>query len=188
MAAPKSAAYSQITALLAGGQFERGRAALEGARSVLSAAEYNECLGNAHFYSRDYQQSIPYYEAAMEDVGHDCARYHYLIGVQAERKGSLADAFRRYQAAIEIEPSFPDSYVELGGLLCKVDDYEGALQCFQDALALAPNDTAIHHNLIQVLRVLAQRDPVAYESRYAAAMQGATGATSRDLPTNDHVW
>src|SRR5438552_850465 len=98
-----------------------------------------EGLGNVAFYERDLQDAVNHYEAAIAlQPDRVIARYQYLVGTQAERSGDLVNAFKRYQAAIEAEPEFLDAYIELGGLLTKIKDFEGAAQCYRDAARIAP--------------------------------------------------
>ncbi|MCP1443234.1 tetratricopeptide (TPR) repeat protein [Pseudomonas sp. GGS8] len=83
-----------------------------------------ELLGNISFYQGDIVEAIKFYEAAtLLSPKHLIPRYFYLAGVKNERKGNFVDAFKYYQTAIEAEPSFVDSYVELGALLVKVGDF-----------------------------------------------------------------
>jgi len=156
----------------------------------LNAAELLECFGNLHFYNKEYQKAIPFFERAMQtSQEYDCARYHYLLGVNAEKTGRLTDAFKRYQAAIEIESNFVDPYVELGGLLFKIEDFEGTLQCYTDAIAIDPNDLPIRHNLIQVLLQLSLKDSAMY-SQLLYDAQAAYNAAKRSLdpPDSNRVW
>jgi tetratricopeptide (TPR) repeat protein len=186
----KSENYFQITKLLAAGDRDAAELILNRNREQLSYSEYQECLGNRHFYAKQFQEAIPYYETALSSSSeYDCARYHYLLGIQAERSGNLTESFKRYQAAIEIEPSFVDAYIELGGLLAKVEDFEGSLQCYADALRLDTLDLAIHLNLVQVLKKLAQRDA----DNYSEKLQHAQAEYDRakqlsDAPAKDRVW
>lgn len=159
----KTILYLQITRLFASGAIADAELLMNSERRRLTDEEYEECLGNRLFYDKEYQKAIPHYETAMlSSKDYDCARYHYLLGAKAEQNGNLPDAFTRYQAAIEAEPSFVDSYVELGALLCKVRDFKGAWQCYTDAIAIDPKDLGIRHNLVQVLLQLAREAPDAY--------------------------
>jgi tetratricopeptide (TPR) repeat protein len=186
----KSNLYLKITSLFATGARGEAESLLGSGRAALRYPECQECLGNLHFYNKEYQQAIPYFEAAMEsEPDYDCARYHYLLGLQAEQAGQLTEAFERYQAAIEIEPSFVDSYVELGGLLCKVQDFEGALRCYTDASRIDPEDLAVRHNLVQVLSELAKKNPAAYSQALGearAAYDAVSGPSAQ--PNRNRVW
>lgn len=182
--------YRRITDLLVKGQFCQAIAVIEGARQILPLPVYLECQGNIHFYQRDFQQAITKYEEAMQvDAEHDVARYHYLIGIRKERNGKFAEAFDRYEAAIAIEPTFVDTYVELGGLLAKVNDLEGALKCYTDALELDSGDLRIFSNRADVLKCLCGFDSMRYAEEYRDALI-AFETAKRVLPPIDEgsVW
>jgi tetratricopeptide (TPR) repeat protein len=180
----------RITSLLASGARAEAESLVGSIQATMSDPEYKECLGNLHYYDKEFQKAIPFYEAAMESSQeYDCARYHYLLGVQAEQAGQLSNAFQRYQAAIGIEPTFVDSYIELGGLLYKIADFEGAFQCYTDAIKLDPADLSIRHNLIQVLSQLVQNDPTTY-SQLLTDAQAAYHAVreASNQPDSNRLW
>jgi len=166
----KSNTYNSITSRLAvdaGADMEQ---LIIDSRDALGELEYIECMGNLHYYRKEYQKAALLYEQAMKrSPDYDCARYHYIVGLQDESVGALTDAFDRYQAAIEIEPEFIDTYIELGALLCKVGDYKGAYQCYTDAILLDPKSMAIRHNQLQVLLCLSKKDPGAYSEAFKIA-------------------
>jgi tetratricopeptide (TPR) repeat protein len=181
----KSDEYARITGLLSSGHIQEGAEAIERAKSALPMPELLECVGNLHFYRRELQLALNKYEEAMgADANYDVARYHYLIGAQKEREGNLVDAFKRYQSAIEIEPSFVDAYVELGGLLVKVEDFEGAFTCYTDALKLDPTDLRNYSNRVQVLELLSNADSIKYGEEYRVALTEFERAKAR-LPAID---
>jgi tetratricopeptide (TPR) repeat protein len=182
----KNDEYVKITDFLSAGQIREGAEAIERAKGTLPLPVLLECMGNLHFYKRELQQAINKYEEAMRtDTEYDSARYHYLIAVQKEREGDLVEAFKRYQSAIEIEPTFVDAYVELGGLLVKVEDFEGALTCYTDALKLDPKDLKNFSNKVEVLRSLSNANPAQYAEQYRAALSEFEDAQAR-LPAIDN--
>lgn len=159
-----------ITQLFKDGKFSEGCEFLLANKDKISEAEQIECEGDEYFYRRELQAAIKRYEKAiLRFPDHLIARYQYLVGAQEERENNYVEAFRRYQAAIEIEPDFVDSYVELGGLLVKVEDFSGAAQCFRDAVRIDPSDAANHYNLKEVLAKLAQKEPGLHESELSQA-------------------
>lgn len=184
----KSKLYYEITNLSRAGKYAEAECLLK--TSDISDSEKNECVGNIHFYKREMQKAIYIFEHVLEsDEQYDCARYHYLIGVQQEMAGNLEDAFKRYQAAIEIEPSFVDSYVELGGLLYKVEDYKGAHQCFSDALLLDESDIGVFHNNCMALAKLADVEPNEYAEKYRVAQEiYEIKKPVLGLPKERHSW
>lgn len=138
-----------------------------------------ECQGTLHFYRGELQEAVRCYEAAIALVPERViARYQYLVGVHEERAGDIVDAFKRYQAAIEADRGFVDAYVDLGSLLVKVNDLEGAATCYRDALKLEPLEPVNHQNLLAVLGRLAQQDP----ARYGAELKAAEAAYEQMLP------
>ena len=182
----KNDEYANITGLLSTGRIQEGAEAIERAKSTLPLPVLLECMGNLHFYKRELQQALNKYEEAMRaDANYDAARYHYLIAVQKEREGDLVEAFKRYQSAIEIEPTFVDAYVELGGLLVKVEDFEGALTCYTDALKLDPTDLKNFSNRVQVLQSLSNANPARYSEEYRVAVNNFEDAKTR-LPVIDN--
>lgn len=165
-------------------QFDEALRLLEENSASLPKEVRLECVGTHHFYRREFQAAIRVYEEAITLApDYLIARYQYLVGVKNERQENLVEAFKRYQAAIEIEPTFVDAYVELGGLLTKVEDLEGAAQCYRDAFRLEPLDPANLHNLKLVLERLSKTDA----GRYQAELQEVEAASHRlskaDIPT-----
>lgn len=190
MATLKGTTYERVTNLFVNGLYDEGLDLLEKHRRELARPVVAECLGNLCFYKRELQRAVDHYEEAMNaDPNYDVARYHYLIGIQDERQGDLEAAFDRYQAAIEIEPTFVDSYIELGGLLTKVDDLEGALRCYTDSLALDENDLRVYANRMNVLKALAGRDSSQYGEELNHAVAAYAEAKTR-LPAipDSTVW
>ena len=150
------------------------------------------CLGNISFYQRNISEAIKFYGAAtLLSPERVIPRYLYLAGVKNEREKNFVEAFKFYQAAIEAEPSFVDSYVELGGLLMKVGDFEGAMKCYEDALKLDSENPSNHENLKIVLTKLDQNKPGFYEKKIQAA-KNAYKQISRNGKTNPlsqhHQW
>ena len=158
-----------VTECFASGRFEEGMKLFKEEEADLPEPVRFECLGNFYFYRRELQEAIKQYEAAITlSPDYLIARYQYIVGVQEERQGNFVDAFKRYQNAIEIEPVFVDSYVELGGLLGKIGGFKGAAQCYRDASKLEPNNLGSLHNLKTVLVKLAAKDPEQYGSELAS--------------------
>lgn len=151
-----------ITALFERGSFDEGLGRLKQA-SDLPKVEEMECLGNLHFYKRELQDAIRRYEfAILMDPDYRIARYQYLVATEDEKRGDFVSAFKRFQDAIDIEPRFVDPYVDLGGLLVKVGDLEGAAQCYRDAARMEPTNLGILYNLKAVITKLATAQPEKY--------------------------
>jgi tetratricopeptide (TPR) repeat protein len=176
-----------VTGLFEKGDFDEGVRQMEN-NAQLPQVVRLECLGNLHFYKRELQEAINKYESSiLIDPEYLIARYQYLVGVQEEKKDDFVSAFKRYQAAIEIEPTFIDAYVELGALLIKVGDFKGAAQCYRDALRLAPADITNVHNLKSVLLKLLSTDPdCKTELAIIEGMYNQLAQSGATLPTENH--
>ena len=162
----KSERYAQITQLFQRGDFEGGESLLRSGADDLSESERLECLGNQHFFRRDMQAAVNQFEALIERFpDYYPARYHYILATQAERVGEVEEAFGRYRTAIEAEPTFVDAYIDLGGMLAKIEDFAGAARCFERAVEFDPTDLRIYANLRIVYRKLAALDPATYAPR-----------------------
>lgn len=150
-----------------------------------------ECLGDISFYQRRIGEAIKFYEAAtLLSPEHVIPRYLYLAGVKNEQQNNFVDAFKYYQAAIEADPSFVDSYVELGGLLMKVGDFEGALRCYEDAVNLDSQEPSNYENLRTVLIKLDHNHPGCYEKKLqvvkATCEQIIRNGKSNPMPQQFH--
>lgn len=140
----------QVNSLLVNNEFEKALVLLETAS--LSEELRNECLGNYYYYKHDYEKAIQcYLEVLKIDPEYRLSRYQCLSGVGHEQLENYVEAFKNYQAAIDIDPNFVDPYVELGALLTKVEDYDGAATCFRDAIKIDPDDLSLYLNLKSIL-------------------------------------
>jgi tetratricopeptide (TPR) repeat protein len=183
-------ARDTITEYFASGRFEEGMKLFKEKESDLPEPMRLECLGNFHFYRREIKEAIKQYEAAITlSPDYLIARYQYLVGVQNEKQGDFVAAFKRYQNAIEIEPTFVDSYVELGALLVKVADFKGAAQCYRDAARLEPDDLGNLHNLKTVLAKLVAEEPEQYGAELVSAESAyeKLARSGKKLPQR-HQW
>ena len=182
---------AEMASLLSGGRFDEAKRLFSANERQLPEAMRSEGLGDQAFYQRDLQAAVNHYEAAIRlKPDRVIARYQYLVGTQAERSGDLVSAFKRYQAAIDAEPGFLDAYIELGGLLVKVGDFEGAAQCYRDAARLAPTDAHVLFNLKAVLSRLAGQN----KERYGLELKEAEAGLERLTqgrgaePVQKHSW
>lgn len=173
-----------ITSCFLTGRMDEGIRLFEENSHLLPEVVRLECVGNLHFYRREFAEAVSRYKAANElSPDHPIARAHYLSGVQQERLGNFVAAFEQYQAAIEVDPTFADSYTELGGLLAKAEDFEGAAQCYRDAVRIQPMDVSNHHNLVSVIARLAQSDP----SRYIEELETTKAAYAKIAMTGQTI-
>jgi tetratricopeptide (TPR) repeat protein len=180
-----------VTLKFASNQFDEGDFLLAENADMLPDYIKLECLGNRYFYMGELQEAIHCYEEAISlSPDHVLSRYQYLVGIQEERSGDFVAAFQRYQASIDSDPTFVNSYVELGGLLVKVGDFKGALQCYRDALNLDNSDSSNFYNLKSVLEKLAEIEPNQYQEELNTIKQEYELLSTRHptSPSSDHQW
>ena len=63
------------------------------------------------------------------------------------RQGSIAEAKKKIQEQLKLNPSSVEGYNLLGIVYSSEKDYDNALEAFQHALKLDPNSTKTHNNL-----------------------------------------
>ncbi|MFI8126814.1 tetratricopeptide repeat protein, partial [Acinetobacter sp. ABJ-A23_2] len=113
----------------------------------------DEILGNYYFYKRDFNNAIHFFKKVLKsDPNAKLSRYHYLSGIGYERLKKYDDAFAHYVESIDIDPIFVDPYIDLGGMLGKLHEYEKAAKCYRDAIKITPNDITLYLNLKMVLQ------------------------------------
>ncbi len=136
----------------------------------ISGPEKDDLIGNLYFYRKDYQKAIDVYEALiLKYPDYYPARYHYLLGILAERKGNYDEALGRYRNAIDADPLFLDVYMELGVLFYKKRDLVNAVKCLELALKIEGNDLRIYYNIMRIYEELSRAFPNEYSRHYDRA-------------------
>lgn len=71
------------------------------------------------------------------------------VGLAAARRklGNVPGAIQALRQALALDANDADSWNELGALLLSSDDVEGAVEAFEKAVALRPEDELLRHNL-----------------------------------------
>lgn len=162
----KSDHYYEITRLAASGCLSKASRSLDAFRSNMRSPEVFECKGNISYYQQKYQNAVDLYEQAMNsDETYDVARYHHLVGIQEASKGNHDEAIRRLTAAIDIEPTFPDSYYELGNLFIRIGRRTSAIYVYDELLQRVPGDINGQDSLVMTLTVLANDNPEEFAAR-----------------------
>jgi hypothetical protein len=72
---------------------------------------------------------------------------HYALGDELRGRGDCPRAVIEYRAAIDIRPSEPRAYENLGICLASLHRFDEAQQAFGGALAIQPNSAVAHNNL-----------------------------------------
>ena len=87
----------------------------------------------------DLPAAVEAYRSVLE-VEPDNAEAHFNLGLVVSRKGLWSQAIPHLRRAIQTDPTRAIVYVYLGEALNHVDDLHGALQAFQHAAELRPNN------------------------------------------------
>ena len=75
--------------------------------------------------------------------------YSNLINIAKNAENWSLDAYR---IAISLDPTNPNLRIALGGVLYKIEDYEGASRAFVDAINLKPDFPNAYYNLASVYK------------------------------------
>ncbi len=149
----------KVTKEYKSGNFEKGDSILANNSERLSEAIASECRGNKYFYLEEHQKAINEFEKGIRyDPEHKSSRHYYLVGTIEEKYGDLSSAFIRYQDAIELDQSFADAYVAIGGILFHIGEYDGAVKALEDARELEPFNLVILDNLRLTLDKLISKE------------------------------
>lgn len=64
---------------------------------------------------------------------------HTGLGIALRRLGKLSEAKAELKQATEVEPTFPEGFLEYGKVLEDEKDWESAAQCFEKYIQLKPD-------------------------------------------------
>jgi predicted Zn-dependent protease len=105
---------------------------------------------------RDDATGIEYLERAVALMPQD-AEAVYQLGVLYTRNGRTEDGRRMLQRALDLRADYPDPHYFLGRILFEEKNYPGALQEFQTAAQLAPEQEAIRLMLGRTYQALGRK-------------------------------
>jgi TolA-binding protein len=92
------------------------------------------------------------------------------------KRGQLDQAETNIRQILAMFPRDRMSLQQLGEL-CKIKrDYDGALDCFQKILAIDPEDTGAHYNLMLIYRKVGRTDDAKREAKIFADLKDDPGA------------
>ncbi len=117
----------------------------EGKSSAKEESKSYRHLGLQYYRSHDYKSATRYFaKAAMIDPS-DADNHAYLAN-SVFKQGKVDLAKKGYQKAIELDATQPRFYSNLGLLYVESKNYEAALETFQKAMELAPEDGTFKKN------------------------------------------
>lgn len=81
------------------------------------------------------------------------------MGNQYKHINKLKEAIDEYNLALSLKPSNRDAvYLNKGSSLQLLKDYDGAAECYKEALKIVPNSADAHNNLGTALKNLKKND------------------------------
>jgi len=98
------------------------------------------------------------------------AAWHCDLAVLCQTSGQIDEAEAAYRRAVECDSALRQAWYNLGCLLNDQDREAEALECFHQAVRLAPDYAAAHHNLAQSLFNLGNTDEAIAHYRRAVAL------------------
>jgi tetratricopeptide (TPR) repeat protein len=166
-------------AQVVGGRGDHARALQLLARALPLARQPEERLATlrntgANLLQLDRQEEAYRVLLEADAIPLDDAGVQNNLAIILEARGALAEAEARARRAMEIAPDFPNAHTTLGQVLARRGDLAGALQAFQRAAALNPDELPPLNNLAMAQELLGQRvEACATWARYGEARAGA---------------
>jgi tetratricopeptide (TPR) repeat protein len=91
-------------------------------------------LAMIEYHAQHYDEAIDLLLQAINIV-EDNAGYYMNLGAVFDSKGDLEASAKSYRQAIEIEPTYPDPYYNLGDLLLRQSQPEDAISVFDECMS-----------------------------------------------------
>lgn len=147
-----------------------GSAAVESLKKAVQLNPYywvnQNALGNAYFQLGDYANALAAFQqiTVLEpdiDVGFE------NVGVIKLQEGKYQESIPYFQKALQIEPYF-STYSNLGTAYFGAKQYSRAVEMFEKAAALTPNEVTTTVNLADAYRSAGQKEKA--QSKYQQAI------------------
>jgi tetratricopeptide (TPR) repeat protein len=138
LGADRAFAYLLGTALLRGGQLERGRALLDVVLRGGDSAEARFMLGTAHLVRGDPSAAVPEFERALA-LNPELPSVNAFLGKSLQEMSRGDEAAERFRRELEINPNDYDSNLLLGMHVQKAEQkHDEALAYYERALRIRP--------------------------------------------------
>lgn len=122
-----------------------------GIRSVWLGGAAVVALGFATVVrNSDYRSELSIWSDTAEKIPTN-ARAHNNLGQALFRAGRIKDAVAAYQAALRLQPNYPETHYNLGVAFARLDALAEAIIHYEAALKLQPVYPAAHNNFANTL-------------------------------------
>jgi tetratricopeptide (TPR) repeat protein len=101
--------------------------------------------------SRTEENSSPF---TVESKGTATAQSHFDKGCELAAATNFAEAIKEYNQAIQLDPNFGKAYANRGSARFNTLDYQGALDDFDNAVRLLPDNPAVKALRDQIAKAL----------------------------------
>jgi tetratricopeptide (TPR) repeat protein len=109
------------------------------------------------------QEAMEHFAEALA-VNPDFEKAHYNMAVELAALGKTKEAVEHYEAAHRLDPRDPSALNNLGSLLAQSGRIEDAVRCWSGVVAIRPDYTGAHYNLLMAYRQLG--DQLAAQKEY----------------------
>ncbi len=144
--------YSNLgTAYMLAGDFALATASFQRALDIEPRRETYSNLGLLYYYRGEFSDAIAAHSKAVELAPNDHLIWSnlgdalFVGGRKAEAKVAFTKASTLGQSALEVNPSDPDTLMDLAWISAMLDDAVSARNLIDKALALAPDEPYVHY-------------------------------------------
>lgn len=142
-----SALIDEARALLQAGDLQNAAARLELARELKPGdATLLFRLAGVNFDLQRYDAARDYVQAAIS-ISPATWLYHYLLGLVERSAGRLPDARASLETAAKLQSTEAPVFNAFGEVLLELGERRAAIEAFEKAVKLAPNDANFQKNL-----------------------------------------
>lgn len=118
-------------------------------------------LGLIHLKMMKWEDAVPYFENAYQ-VNMDNKHAYYYIGNAYEEMRKFDMAAEAYEKYLRLNPDDPrDTASRLAICLLEVQNYEGAIVAFKDAIKIDSKNLKLHENLAVAYKKVSKYDEAA---------------------------
>lgn len=110
-------------------------------------------IGRGEFLSKNYGTAEKFFKLALaEDPDHKSFRHYLALNYLA--MGELNEGLRQLEMVLKLYPEDYEILTEKGVVLCSIQDFQGAMECFSKALSYNTNFAkAIHYRDIVAQKI-----------------------------------
>lgn len=107
-------------------------------------AEYQNNLGNIHYFNSDYEQAVSYFRNAIAEEPNSVV-YHTNLTDSYVKLNRYDDAITSCQKVLDLEPDNADYLNTLGNIYYWTDRSQEAIEWYEKAIEYSP-DTAVYYS------------------------------------------